>query len=215
MKQSIVVIPAWTLNEGFYKKLIKSAPSDTKVLVAPLELVVPDGNPQLFEENFLHFLKRNNLEKANLIGHSLGGVLALAFASHHPEKVNKLYLIDTKGVDYRENIWQALSKQFQDWFNHTNKKIGMGLGFPGRFLRRPIFHSKLGFYAKNANLEKEAKAINVPTVLIWGEKDRVTPLNQGRALQHLISNSKMFILEGMDHNWLVHSPKYFWQHFCS
>lgn len=40
------------------------------------------------------YLNRENLKKVNLIGHSIGGGLALAFAVHYPERVNKLVLLD-------------------------------------------------------------------------------------------------------------------------
>ena len=41
-----------------------------------------------------HYLDQLNIEKANLIGHSLGGAVSLAFAVHYPQYVNKLILLD-------------------------------------------------------------------------------------------------------------------------
>lgn len=40
------------------------------------------------------YLTQQQIEKANLIGHSLGGAILLAFAVHYPDKVNKLVLLD-------------------------------------------------------------------------------------------------------------------------
>lgn len=40
------------------------------------------------------YLQLQNLNKVNLIGHSLGGAISLAFATHYPEKVNRLVLLD-------------------------------------------------------------------------------------------------------------------------
>lgn len=51
-----------------------------------------------FEEIVLDFLEQNKLQKVNLIGHSMGGALALYFAYYHPERVKHLYLIDSEGV---------------------------------------------------------------------------------------------------------------------
>ncbi|MFB1051451.1 alpha/beta hydrolase [Paraliobacillus sp. JSM ZJ581] len=40
------------------------------------------------------YMDQQCIEKANLIGHSLGGAVLLAFAVHYPDKVNKLILLD-------------------------------------------------------------------------------------------------------------------------
>jgi 2-hydroxy-6-oxonona-2,4-dienedioate hydrolase len=40
------------------------------------------------------YLAQQQIEKTNLIGHSLGGAILLAFAVHYPDKVNKLILLD-------------------------------------------------------------------------------------------------------------------------
>ncbi|SHG06050.1 alpha/beta hydrolase [Ornithinibacillus halophilus] len=40
------------------------------------------------------YLDEQHIEKANLIGHSLGGAILLNFAVHYPDKVNKLVLLD-------------------------------------------------------------------------------------------------------------------------
>ncbi|MCA0987627.1 alpha/beta hydrolase [Guptibacillus algicola] len=40
------------------------------------------------------YMEQQNIEKANFIGHSLGGAVLLSFAVHYPHKVNKLILLD-------------------------------------------------------------------------------------------------------------------------
>ncbi|WP_281974375.1 alpha/beta hydrolase [Halobacillus litoralis] len=40
------------------------------------------------------YMEQNHIEKADLIGHSLGGAILLSFAVHYPDKVNKLVLLD-------------------------------------------------------------------------------------------------------------------------
>lgn len=55
-----------------------------------------DGNiTSLRLANWLKkYLDQLNIEKVNLIGHSLGGAVSLAFAVHYPQRVNKLILLD-------------------------------------------------------------------------------------------------------------------------
>ncbi|MCO0601161.1 alpha/beta hydrolase [Peribacillus butanolivorans] len=45
--------------------------------------------------NWLHsYVKQNHLQKVNVIGHSLGGIIGLSYAFYYPDKVNKLILLD-------------------------------------------------------------------------------------------------------------------------
>jgi 2-hydroxy-6-oxonona-2,4-dienedioate hydrolase len=45
--------------------------------------------------NWLHsYVEQNKLQKVNIIGHSLGGIIGLSYAFYYPDKVNKLILLD-------------------------------------------------------------------------------------------------------------------------
>ena len=53
-----------------------------------------DFNYELLTEDLLHYIKYHNLNKVNVIGHSMGGKVAMLFAVTHSEKVNKLIVAD-------------------------------------------------------------------------------------------------------------------------
>lgn len=50
-----------------------------------------------------HFLERHQIERVNLIGHSMGGKVAMAFALMHPESVGRLAVLDIAPVKYSHN----------------------------------------------------------------------------------------------------------------
>lgn len=50
-----------------------------------------------------HFLKELQIEKTNLLGHSMGGKLALYFALQHPEMINHLIMADIVPRNYRDS----------------------------------------------------------------------------------------------------------------
>lgn len=206
----LIVLPAWTLNEGFYSKLVKLAPEGKQVIVAPLEKIVPGGEVTDVDKNLLRFMDTHEFRQIDLLGHSLGGALALEFVSRHTDRVGRLFLVDSKGVAAAENIGQALFAQARDWLTYMDRKLVLGLGAPLRILRDPVLHIRLGLYAKNVNLEEEVRSLKVPTFLIWGERDLVIPLKEAERLHHLIVHSHLTVIPGMDHNWLVHSPEFFW-----
>lgn len=61
----------------------------------------------------------------------------------------------------------------------------------------------------DTGISRDAKAyekLNVPTLIIWGREDTVTPIAQGLALQSHIPNSELVILEGVNHIPQVEDP---------
>ena len=60
-------------------------------------------------DDLLTYLDHNNLETANIIGHSMGGKVAMTFGLLDPERIAKLVIVDIAPSDYRnpENIFHA------------------------------------------------------------------------------------------------------------
>lgn len=54
--------------------------------------------------DILHFMNRIGLDKAHLLGHSMGGKVAMWFALHHPARVNQLMIVDIAPVAYRHSF---------------------------------------------------------------------------------------------------------------
>ena len=54
---------------------------------------------------------------------------------------------------------------------------------------------------QSANLPK----ISIPTLIVWGDRDRQTPLRQGKKIAKLIPNSQLKIISGGPHG-LHHAP---------
>ena len=54
----------------------------------------------LMVEDLLLYLDQNNIQKAHLLGHSMGGKAVMAFAEKHPERVSKLIVADISPKKY-------------------------------------------------------------------------------------------------------------------
>ena len=201
-----VLITGWARNEKSYEKLVNSCPPNSSIKIFPHTNLDLDN----FEEKFFQFLKQNNINQINLMGHSLGGALAIKIANKYPEKIAKLYLVDSEGIFVKE----AMSKQVLNMtLNHKSfakRKLKENLTSTLRILSHPKLYTKAAKFAYSADLQAEAREIKVPTIILWGENDKVTTLEQGKILNELIKNSKLVVLEGMDHDWILHDPEKFW-----
>lgn len=65
------------------------------------------------------FFEQHNIEKAILLGHSMGGKVAMWFAADYPEKVEKLVIADIAPKDY------LLSKEDSQFYLHQNILLAM------------------------------------------------------------------------------------------
>lgn len=132
-----------------------------------------------------------------VMGYSMGGSVATAFASAHPGRVRRLVLIATAGIEVvqgRFEDWTAKVPLVGDWLQAVAGAARMGAAIaadPGTGalrevqlaeLRRPRFlsavlSSRRGALAEGMEAAHRAvAAAGVPVVAIWGEKDAVVPL---------------------------------------
>jgi pimeloyl-ACP methyl ester carboxylesterase len=100
-------LTTWSLNLSAFAERFRVCALD---LVGAGESDKPEGDysiPALadFLARFLTALGPD-WQRVNVVGHSLGGAVALAFAQHHPERVERLVLVDSAGLG--QEIDQAL-----------------------------------------------------------------------------------------------------------
>lgn len=61
----------------------------------------PQHNYHLLKEDLLEFMDHQSIEKAIIIGHSMGGKTAMFFAADYPERVNSLIVVDISPISYK------------------------------------------------------------------------------------------------------------------
>jgi pimeloyl-ACP methyl ester carboxylesterase len=142
-------------------------------------------------------LKNLNIEKADFFGFSNGGTTAMQIAIRHPEIVNKLILGSAlcKRNGVPEQFWgfmkQANISQMPEQLKEGYKKVAAnpdGLQIMhDRDVKRMVNFKDIP--------DQEIKSIKVPTLIIIGDKDVITP-EHALEMHHLISNSQLAIIPG-------------------
>ena len=151
-----------------------------------------------------------------LIGHSNGGRIALAFAAKYPGRLKTLILIDSAGI--RRNELPIRLKRFV---------FGLAAKIGKKLTRCETFRNLLYRLAresdyKNASplmretmanvisvdLTDQISKIKTPTLIIWGDNDRMTPLSDGKLMHKLIQTSTLHIITGTGHSpHFTHAPE--------
>ncbi len=161
-------------------------------------------------ELMVQWLAFNEIERASIIGHSMGGQVAIHIAAKWPARVDKLVLVSAAGIP-RELTLSAITRFVAEivpprgWGKPTflptvaADALRAGprslLGAANRLLRddvRPL-------------LEK----ISAPTLLVWGRLDPLTPIAQGQHMAESIHGARMLIFDDAAHMPMVDAPDRF------
>ncbi|MGH2795170.1 MAG: adenylate/guanylate cyclase domain-containing protein, partial [Actinomycetota bacterium] len=158
-------------------------------------------------------------ERAALLGLSEGGPMSMVFAATYPERTTALILTGTfaratSAPDYdigvpREFVEPAIDEIIDSWGE------GLILQLAAPSMDTPANRKELGRYERSAaspgmvralmrlNLDIDVRpilsTINVPTLVLHREGDRMTPVEMGRYLAEHIPGAKMVALSGVDH----------------
>lgn len=215
--KTLVVLGSWGRDEQSYYRLRETTQKDWKLYVLSYFDLTPDGKVDKITNNILEFLKKNNIDSCTLLGHSLGGAFALSFISAHPEMVKQLVLVDSVGISNNRNFVSLFLRevfvQIQNIFLAKNlKTIYKTVCITTwEILTHPYRYWLLARYSHNLNLEKIASQITTPTVILWGDKDYLLPVSNAEKLHTLLRNSRLTILKGYTHEWILYCPKKFWE----
>lgn len=172
------------------------------------------------------FMNVLGLGRATIVGSSYGGAVAAVLALDYAERVEKLVLADAVINDGPKNhpllrlasipgLGEAITPFLADSrallknrMHHTLAKANHHLISEERVenILRPFraadAHHSLLATARNwhANrVEQDARFINQPTLIIWGEDDPVTPLSDGYKLHDSIVDSRLMVLRDCGH----------------
>lgn len=170
--------------------------------------------------NFLEaVIKKLCLYKKNkliLIGHSFGGQVATYFAVVYPEYLDRLILIDPACIR-KSGLLAKLAKIIGGNMKNKLKTILHFIPFSKKILTKllqnydyekaSIRMKKIMRKVLKEDLTYLLPKIKTKTMIIWGEKDSVTPPAQGIVIKKLIKNSKLYFIKDARHSPHITSPK--------
>lgn len=173
----------------------------------------PWGVPE-YAEFVAELIRALGLPRVSLIGHSFGGRVSAMLAATHPELVERLVLYDASGIRHpltlRQQIVRALAKCFGPFF-------ALPILHRVRDAVRAIFYRfvvREQDYAHAQGIMREISAqviahditpylqqIKAPTLVLWGGRDRATPLADGKIFHACINGSKLVVEPEGGHAW--------------
>ena len=147
------------------------------------------------------WLKKKKLKKIILVGHSFGGKIVAIIGSKNPEMIKKLILIASSGIPHTKTLVKLVPSSI-------SKRIPFKVK---RFFASRDYQQAGELLVLFKNIVKEDISsvftkINLPTLIIWGKKDKELPVSDGKLIQKLIKKSRLVLVEG-DHFPFWQKPK--------
>ena len=186
--EPIILLSGFFGHFHIWHKVVEDLASTYKVLIPRIPLYADPISHERLDDliYYLHrFIRRNVAadKKVILIGNSLGGHLALLYAWEYPSKVRRLILAGSSGL-------------FENSF-----------GDPFPLVRDYAFVQ--GQVESAVNILDN---LSMPTLLVWGLQDTVTPPEVALEFHDHLPNSKLVFLEACGHVPMVEQPQLFNQH---
>lgn len=140
-----------------------------------------------FSEDLHDFMDENGIEKANVLGFSDGGNIALEFALKHPERVEKLIL---NGA----NLFSSGVKPLYQWPIEIGYRIAKLFAKKSEKAKQNA--EMLGLMVNEPHIEPaELAALTMPVMVVAGTKDMIKEKHT-RLIYESLPNAQLAILEG-------------------
>ncbi|HXZ04626.1 MAG TPA: alpha/beta fold hydrolase, partial [Ktedonobacteraceae bacterium] len=163
----------------------------------------------LYLERFLNAL---GYPRVTLVGNSLGGWIATRFAVEHPERVERLFLLNSAGLS-RENMHSPYVEDRIEAMHSLEHLLGYSLPVPTFVLDALVRNSQTPAYAgfirgydPSEELDSVLVDVQAPTTIIWGERDNLLPLICAYDLHKGIANSELVLLPRVGHMPQIQNP---------
>jgi pimeloyl-ACP methyl ester carboxylesterase len=193
----------------------------------------PSGNYTLerIQQLFEKFVDEKGLERFTVVGTSIGGTVAMRYTADHPDRIERLVLISPGSLEPRvrgrttpANVPKAadllayiLPKSF------TRFMLTNDYGDPERvsdavvdewyemWMREGNRLAMLNLLRQyvSGGVEDKIRAVSVPVLLIWGEKNKRVPLALAYETKNLLVNSpevRLEVLPGIGHMLVQEAP---------
>lgn len=179
-----------------------------------------------FALDILEIIKRENLKDITIVGHCLGGIIALTLEALYSKTAKAIVLVDTTYKLKVESNIVADHKLINKFFillskyapeigakKHADstKFIGTGdINIP-RFLS-DVYHTSLKNYFRiykkflSYDATNALSKITVPTLIIEGVNDSIVPPEIALNLHKMIKTSELKFIEGANHIIVINNP---------
>lgn len=216
----ILFLHGWGISAEPYYEVLRLLAQQHSVFAPDLPSFARSSYPKLIPDydSYAKFLLSSldalNLQQVHLVGHSLGGGIAITLSALVPDRVKSLILVDSTGipcVSIPEVVpRRAIEMSAQLLLPRLKLKL---VDIPQVFSYNLLFNTgnvlQALLLSLHADLRHLLPNIQAPCLLLWSEKDLTTPLTAADEMAATIPNCKLTTVEEGFHEWGLWYPEKF------
>jgi pimeloyl-ACP methyl ester carboxylesterase len=208
--EPLLILHGWGVGLGSWINVQDELSKYFKVITLDLPGFGKSDFPEIgwgiddYVQFILDLISSLGINKFHLVGHSFGGRICIKLAVKHPERIIKMILIDSAGIRHKKTFRKKLCYFIASILNPFSNLPGYQL--LQKFFYKFILRNTNYLEAKGTKRETYIKVvkedltpflekIKVPTLIIWGKRDKITPLKDGYLMHKKIKNSELRILD--------------------
>jgi 2-hydroxy-6-oxonona-2,4-dienedioate hydrolase len=181
-----------------------------------------------FIRNFLEQIGIKDQDRITIIGHSLGGYIALDYAIGNKEKIDKLVLIDSSGMlnhptplleqyldaaletDYFSR-YRKVTRVFEDLLAEPSRYIpSKTIAFIGTMDEPYAKHAFESAYRNSTTISRDLERLkqikDIPCLIIWGKDDELIPSSHIDRFKSVLKESQVEVIDNAGHSPHVEKP---------
>jgi pimeloyl-ACP methyl ester carboxylesterase len=185
-----------------------------------------DYAPRAQAERLRALMRRLGATRLHLGGNSMGGHIALTYAALYPKEVKSLWLLNAAGV------WSAPPSELRRRMSATGENpmlvqdeddfaalialvTAKPLMIPRPFLdvvaqeriKNHALEEKIFKQLAADSVEERIRGLAIPTLIVWGQQDRVLHPGSAGILQMLLIRSEVVMMQGVGHVPMIEEPE--------
>tara|TARA_B100000287_G_C20460144_1_gene713051 strand:- start:11 stop:775 length:765 start_codon:yes stop_codon:yes gene_type:complete len=194
-----------------------------KVIIPELPIYsmsISDTTLKSLSEFLYEFIAFKRLKNVILLGNSMGGHIGLLFAKKHPELLDGLIITGSSGL-YENNMGDKYpNRENYNWIKSKTEEVFFDSKIATKELVDEVFDTvndrnkliRTLALAKSAirhNMANDLPKMKIPTAIIWGNQDTVTPPDVAKEFHKLLPNSNLYWIDKCGHVPMMEHPQEF------
>lgn len=212
--EDVLLLHGWGQNIEMMKPLGDGLCSNHRITILDLPGFGKSDEPDFawqvsdYAKMLEEFVKKLNIKKPVVIGHSFGGRVAICYSADNP--INKLVLFGSPCIRVEKELplYVKVLKKLKEvpGLNSLGEAMKKYIGSRDYKAASPLMR-KILVNVVNEDLSSYAKKIEEPTLLIWGENDTEAPIDEARMLEDMMIDAALIVLPGTHYAYLENLPQ--------
>ena len=216
--KSLVMIPGMMCDERIFSPQINSLGDE-------IELTIADISRFSSVVDLASDVLKKAPRKFSLLGHSMGGIIAMEMYSQEPNRIEKLILMDTNPNSELEEVKSKREPQIKDvsegrllnvmrdemkpnyLAQSRNQSSVLNVCMDMALSLGPdVFINQSRALQTRADQQSNIQSINIPVLIICGSEDKLCTVERHEMMHNMISNSELRIINNAGHMPTLEQP---------